>query len=83
MKIYKIIKTLEEVTDKTLDDILIEIAVPIIKFNREHDCIDDNFNDIIFDFFDKYECDDKDIIEERIREIIKTSNLFAVNINMG
>lgn len=71
MKIYKIITKLKEVKDANLDDILTDIAVPIIKFNRDHNCVDDNFGDIMYDFFNKYECDDKDLVEERIHEVLK------------
>ena len=73
-KIYKKIVTYEEVTNKSLDDILLEIAVPIIKRNRENNWIDDNYMDILSSFEDQYKYDEKDydLICDKISNLIKT-----------
>ena len=73
-KIYKKIVTYEEVTNKSLDDILLEIAVPIIKRNRENNWIDDNYMDILSSFEDQYKYDEKDydLICDKISNLIRT-----------
>ena len=73
-KIYKKIVTYKEVKDKSLDDILLEIAVPIIKRNRENKWYDDNYSDIMNEFEDlyKYEEDDFELIRDKILNLIKT-----------
>jgi hypothetical protein len=72
-KIYKKIVTYEEVTNKSLDDILLEIAVPIIKRNKENNWIDDNYMDILSSFKDQYKYDEKDydLICDKISNLIK------------
>jgi len=72
-KIYKKIITYKEVKDKSLDDILLEIAIPIIKRNRENNWIDDNHMDILSSFKDQYKYDEKDydLICDKILNLIK------------
>ena len=72
-KIYKKIVTYEEVTNKSLNDILLEIAVPIIKRNRENNWIDDNYMDILSLFKDQYKYDERDydLICDKISNLIK------------
>ena len=71
--IYKKIVTYEEVT-KSLDDILLEIAIPIIKRNRENNWMDDNYIDILSSFEDQYKYDEKyyDLICDKILNLIRT-----------
>jgi hypothetical protein len=73
-KIYKKIISYKEVKDKSLDDILLEIAVPIIKYNRENNWMDDNYADIMCEFEDlyKYEEEDFELIRDKILNLIKT-----------
>ena len=72
--IYKKIVIYEEVQNKSLDDILLEIAVPIIKRNRENNWIDDNYMDILSSFEDQYKYDEKDydLICDKISNLIRT-----------
>lgn len=72
--IYKKIVIYEEVPNKSLDDILLEIAVPIIKRNRENNWLDDNYIDILSSFEDQYKYDEKDydLICDKISNLIRT-----------
>ena len=73
-KIYKKIISYKEVKDKLLDDILLEIAIPIIKRNRENKWYDDNYSDIMGEFEDLYKYDEEDfeLIRDKILNLIKT-----------
>jgi len=74
MKLYKKIVTYEEIINKSLDDILLEIAVPIIKRNRENSWWDDNYIDILSAFEAQYKYDetDYDFICNKIVNLIET-----------
>lgn len=74
MKLYKKIVTYKEITNKSLDDILLEIAVPIIKRNRENSWWDDNYIDILSAFEKQYKYDetDYDFICNKIVNLIET-----------
>ena len=73
-KIYKKIISYKEVKNKSLDDILLEIAVPIIKRNRENNWMGDNYSDIMTEFEDLYKYDEEDfeLIKDKILNLIKT-----------
>lgn len=69
-RLFEKIITIKEVEDKTLREVIESIAVPIIKRNREQGWIDDNFNDILYEFNQHYITDAPDlykIIKELIR----------------
>jgi len=74
MKLYKKIVTYKEIINKSLDDILLEIAVPIIKRNRENSWWDDNYIDILSAFEEQYKYDetDYDFICNKIENLIET-----------
>ena len=74
MKLYKKIVTYKEIINKSLDDILLEIAVPIIKRNRENSWCDDNYIDILSAFEEQYKYDetDYDFICNKILNLIET-----------
>lgn len=74
MKLYKKIVTYKEIINKSLDDILLEIAVPIIKRNRENSWCDDNYIDILSAFEEQYKYDeaDYDFICNKIVNLIET-----------
>ena len=74
MKLYKKIVTLEPIDINKLDNILIEIAKPIIERNRKNNWNDDNFDDILYAFEDEYKLDisEYDSLYDKIRNLIKT-----------
>jgi hypothetical protein len=74
MKLYKKIITLEPIDINELDNILIEIAKPIIERNRKNNWNDDNFDDILNAFEDEYILDisEYDSLYDKIRNLIKT-----------
>lgn len=74
MKLYKKIITLEPIDINELDNILIEIAKPIIERNRKNNWNDDNFDDILNAFEDEYKLDisEYDSLYDKIRNLIKT-----------
>jgi len=74
MKLYKKIITLEPININELDNILIEIAKPIIERNRKNNWNDDNFDEILYAFEDEYKLDisEYDSLYDKIRNLIKT-----------
>ena len=74
MKLYKKIVTLEPIDINELDNILIEIAKPIIERNRKNNWNDDNFDDILNAFENEYKLDisEYDSLYDKIRNLIKT-----------
>jgi len=74
MKLYKKIVILEPIDINELDNILIEIAKPIIERNRNNNWVDDNFDDILSAFEEEYklEGEENDLLYNKIRNLIKT-----------
>lgn len=74
MKLYKKIVTLEPLDINELDNVLTQIAIPIIEQNRNNNWEDDNFDDILYAFEEEYKLEDEenDFLYDKIHKLIKT-----------
>lgn len=68
-RLFEKIVTVREIEDKTLREVISDIAAPIIKRNRERGWEDDNFDDILYEFNQHYITDAPNL-HDIIRELI-------------
>lgn len=74
MEIFKKIINYEP-TDKTIKEIIEELAPDIIYFNRINHWEDDNYDDILSEINYHYEYDDNELVENEVRKYLNERGL--------